>query len=129
MSYKVVSEILGFKDMQEIVIEPIDDFFSKMSDANNKNISFILVNPHLLREYSFNLPQDMKTLLKIDNNTNITVYNILLIQKPLEKSTINFLAPIVINNDNKTVAQVVLEPKQNPDFGMAERIESFKQEK
>ena len=129
MSYKVVSEILGFKDMQEIVIEPIDDFFSKMSDANNKNISFILVNPHLLREYSFNLPQDMKTLLKIDNNTNITVYNILLIQKPLEKSTINFLAPIVINNDNKTLAQVVLEPKQNPDFGMAERIESFKQEK
>ena len=129
MSYKVVSEILGFKDMQEIVIEPIDDFFSKMSDANNKNISFILVNPHLLREYSFNLPQDIKTLLKIDNNTNITVYNILLIQKPLEKSTINFLAPIVINNDNKTVAQVVLEPKQNPDFGMAERIESFKQEK
>ena len=129
MSYKVVSEILGFKDMQEIVIEPIDDFFSKMSDANNKNISFILVNPHLLREYSFNLPQDIKTLLNIDNNTNITVYNILLIQKPLEKSTINFLAPIVINNDNKTVAQVVLEPKQNPDFGMAERIESFKQEK
>ena len=129
MSYKVVSEILGFKDMQEIVIEPIDDFFSKMSDANNKNISFILVNPHLLREYSFNLPQDMKTLLKIDNNTNITVYNILLIQKPLEKSTINFLAPIVLNNDNKTVSQIVLEPKQNPDFGMAERIESFKQEK
>ncbi len=129
MGYKVVSEILGFKDMQEIVIEPIDDFFSKMSDANNKNISFILVNPHLLREYSFNLPQDIKTLLKIDNDTSITVYNILLIQKPLEKSTINFLAPIVINNDNKTVAQVVLEPKQNPDFGMAERIESFKQEK
>ena len=129
MGYKVVSEILGFKDMQEIVIEPIDDFFSKMSDANNKNISFILVNPHLLREYSFNLPQDIKTLLNIDNSTNITVYNILLIQKPLEKSTINFLAPIVINNDNKTVAQVVLEPKQNPDFGMAERIESFKQEK
>ncbi|WP_297433403.1 flagellar assembly protein FliW [Sulfurimonas sp.] len=128
MGYKVVSEILGFKDMQEIVIEPIDDFFSKMSDANNKNISFILVNPHLLREYSFNLPQDIKTLLKIDNDTSITVYNILLIQKPLEKSTINFLAPIVINNDNKTVAQVVLEPKQNPDFGMAERIESFKQE-
>jgi len=129
MGYKVVSEILGFKDMQEIVIEPIDDFFSKMSDANNKSISFILVNPHLLREYSFNLPQDIKALLKIDNNTNITVYNILLIQKPLEKSTINFLAPIVINNDNKTVAQVVLEPKQNPDFGMAERIESFKVEK
>ena len=129
MNYKIVSEILGFKDMKEVVLEPIDDFFSKMSDATNDKISFILVNPHLLREYSFNLPQDIKNLLKIDDNTNITVYNILLIQKPLEKSTINFLAPIVINNDNKTIAQVVLEPKQYPDFGMAEKIESFKEEK
>jgi len=129
MHYKVVSEILGFKDMKEVRIEPIDEFFSKMSDANNKNISFSLINPHLLREYSFTLPHDIKTLLKIDDNTDITVYNILLIQKPPETSTINFLAPIVVNNDNKTVAQVVLEPKQNPDFGMAERINSFKIEK
>ena len=85
MNYKIVSEILGFKDMKEVVLEPIDDFFSKMSDATNDKISFILVNPHLLREYSFNLPQDIKNLLKIDDNTNITVYNILLIHKPLEK--------------------------------------------
>jgi len=129
MHYKVVSEILGFKDMKEVRIEPIDEFFSKMSDANNKNISFSLINPHLLREYSFTLPADIKALLKIDDNTDITVYNILLIQKPPETSTINFLAPIVVNNDNKTVAQVVLEPKQNPDFGMAERINTFTAEK
>jgi len=129
MHYKVVSEILGFKDMKEVLIEPIDEFFSKMSDANNKNISFSLINPHLLREYSFTLPADIKALLKIDDNTDITVYNILLIQKPPETSTINFLAPIVVNNDNKTVAQVVLEPKQNPDFGMAERINTFTAEK
>ncbi len=126
MSYRVVSEILGFKETKEVVIEPIDDLFSKMSDTNDKNISFTLVNPYLLREYGFDLPQDMKKLLEINDNTNISVYNILLIQKPLEKSTINFLAPIVVNNDNKTLAQVVLEPKENPDFGMAERIEFFK---
>jgi len=129
MHYKVVSEILGFKDMKEVRIEPIDEFFSKMSDANNKNISFSLINPHLLREYSFTLPADIKNLLKIDDNTDITVYNILLIQKPPETSTINFLAPIVVNNNNKTVAQVVLEPKQNPNFGMAERINTFTAEK
>jgi flagellar assembly factor FliW len=126
MSYKVVSEILGFKDTKEVTIEPIDELFSKMSDTNDKNISFTLVNPFLLREYAFDLPQDMKKLLEIDDNTNLSVYSILLIQKPLEKSTINFLAPIVVNNDNKTLAQVILEPKEYPDFGMAERIESFK---
>ena len=125
MSYKVVSEILGFKETKEVAIEAVDKLFSKMSDTDNENISFTLVNPYLLREYAFDLPEDMKKLLEIDDESNITVYNILLIQKPLEKSTINFLAPIVVNNDNKTLAQVILEPKQNPDFGMAERIESF----
>jgi len=128
MQYKVVSEILGFKETTDVKIEEIDDFFSKMIDTNNENISFILVKPYMLREYEFEIPQDVKQTLHIDENSNISVYNILLIQKPLEKSTINFLAPIVVNEENKTLAQVVLEPKQHPDFGMAERIESFKQE-
>ena len=128
MHYKVVSEILGFKETTDVKIEEIDDIFSKMVDVNNENISFILVKPYMLREYEFEIPQDFKQTLQIDDNSKLSVYNILLIQKPLEKSTINFLAPIVVNEENKTLAQVVLEPKQHPDFGMAERIESFKQE-
>ncbi len=127
MHYKVVSEILGFKETSDVKIEEIDDIFSKMVDVNNENISFILVKPYMLREYEFEIPQDIKQTLDLDEKSNISVYNILLIQKPLEKSTINFLAPIVVNEENKTLAQVVLEPKQHPDFGMAERIESFKQ--
>jgi len=129
MSYKVVGEILGFQDTKEVEVNAIDDLFSKMTDINNANISFILVNPYLLREYSFDVPLDIKTSLDIKDNSKISVYNILLIQKPLERSTINFLAPIIINHDNNTFTQMVLEPKQNPDFGMAERIESFKTEK
>ncbi len=128
MHYKVVSEILGFKETSDVKIEEIDDIFSKMVDVNNENISFILVKPYMLREYEFEIPQDVKQTLQIDDKSKLSVYNILLIQKPLEKSTINFLAPIVVNEENKTLAQVVLEPKQHPDFGMAERIESFKQE-
>ena len=128
MHYKIVSEILGFKETTDVKIEEIDDIFSKMVDVNNENISFILVKPYMLREYEFEIPQDVKQTLQIDDNSKLSVYNILLIQKPLEKSTINFLAPIVVNEENKTLAQVVLEPKQHPDFGMAERIESFKQE-
>jgi flagellar assembly factor FliW len=129
MRYRVISEILGFKDTKEFEIEPIDDLFFTMRDTENENVSFTLVNPFMLRDYAFDLPPDMKKLLEIDDNTDISVYNILLIQKPIEKSTINFLAPIVVNNDKKILAQVILEPKQNPDFGMAEKIEDFKTDK
>ena len=128
MSYEVKGEILGFVNTKQVDISEIDELFSTMKDTQNNGISFTLVNPYLLREYSFDVPSDIKILLDINADSKISVYNILLIQKPLEKSTINFLAPIIINHDNNTLAQIVLEPKQNPDYGMAETIESFRKE-
>jgi len=129
MAYEVKGEILGFVNTKQVDINEIDELFSTMIDKQNEGISFTLVNPYILREYSFDIPTKTKNLLNINNNSKISVYNILLIQKPLEKSTINFLAPIIINHDNNTLAQIVLEPKQNPDYGMAERIESFRKNK
>jgi len=125
MSYEVKSPILGFEEMTEVAINEIDEMFSTMHDEKNKEISFTMVNPYILREYSFDVPTDVRVLLDIKEDSNISVYNITLIQNPLENSTINFLAPIVVNNDNKRVAQVVLDKKRHPDFGMAESIISF----
>ena len=125
MSYNVVSEIIGFEDTKNVAIHQIDELFFTLKDLDNENISFTLVNPYLLREYDFEIPDAMQELLEIDENSNISVYNILIIQKPLEKSVINFLAPILINHDNKKVAQIILDPKQHPDYKMAEAIANF----
>jgi flagellar assembly factor FliW len=128
MNYKIKGQILGFEDTTNVSINAVDTLFLTMKDTDNENIFFTLANPNVLREYSFDLPRDVKVLLGINEDSSIDVYNIVVIQKPLENSTINFLAPIVVNNDNNTVAQAVLNPKQHPDFGMAESIKSFKQE-
>ncbi len=127
MQYEVKSEILGFDETKNVSINEIDPLFSTMIDNEHENISFTLVNPYLLRDYTIDIPLDMKELLKIDESSKVSVYNILLIQKPLEKSTINFLAPIIINHDNNTLAQIILEPKLHPDYGMVETIASFKE--
>ena len=126
MSYEVKGQILGFENMMNIEINEIDNMFSTMQDKDNKDISFTMVNPYTLREYSFDVPRDVKVLLEIKEDSSMSVYNITLIQNPLENSTINFLAPIVVNNDNKKIAQVVLNQQRHPDFGMAESIASFK---
>jgi flagellar assembly factor FliW len=126
MSYEVKGSILGFEDTLNVDINEVDELFSTMQDTENKDITFTIVNPYALREYSFDLPTDIKVLLEINEKSNVSVYNIVVIQKPLEDSAINFLAPIIINNDNKKIAQAVLNPKKHPDFGMAERIKSFK---
>ncbi len=128
MNYIIKGEILGFQITKSVHINEIDPLFSTMIDDDNENISFTLINPYLLREYSMDIPKDVQQLLEIKEDSKLSVYNILLIQKPLEKSTINFLAPIIINHDNNTLAQVILDPKSHPDYGMTETIASFKEE-
>ncbi|MDQ7042284.1 MAG: flagellar assembly protein FliW [Sulfurimonas sp.] len=129
MSYDVRGELLGFPDTQKVTIEEIDSFFCTLKDINNEHITFTVVNPYALREYSFDIPVDIKILLEITQESKLSVYNILIIQNPIEDSYINFLAPIIVNNDNKKLAQIVLEPKKYPDFGMIESIKSFQEEK
>ena len=127
MSYAVRGELLGFPDTHTVEIIKIDELFATLKDTQNDNISFTIVNPYALREYSFDVPTDIKILLDITKESSIDVYNILIIQNPLDKSTINFLAPIIVNHDNNKLAQIILEPRKHPDFGMAESIESFKE--
>jgi len=125
--YEIKMDILGFEETKNVEIHEIDDFFSTMQDTDNKDISFTIVNPYQLREYSFDLPSNIKVLLDIKENSKIDVYNIVVIQKPLENSTVNFLAPIILNNDNNKIAQTVLSKKDHPEFGMTETIKSFKE--
>lgn len=125
MEYAVKSPILGFEDMETIKFELIDEMFATVRDANNEDISFTLVNPYSLREYSFDVPLSLKTLLEIKNDSRLSVYNIVVIQSPLNNSCVNFLAPLIFNEDNKTVAQLVLNSKTHPDFRMAETIKSL----
>ena len=125
--YEVKSSILGFENISEIEIHDIDNLFSTMQDTNDKNISFTIINPYMLREYSFDLASDIKILLDINKDSKVSVYNIVVIQEPLENSLINFLAPIIVNNDNNKIAQAVLSKEKHPEFGMAETIKSFKE--
>ena len=125
--YKVIGNILGFEETVNVEMSEIDELFSTIKDIDNKDIIFTVVNPYALREYSFDLPSDVKVILEINEKSNVSVYNVVVIQNPLENSTINFLAPIIVNNDNNKIAQAVLGSKKHPDFGMTESIKSFKE--
>lgn len=125
MAYEIRGTLYGFDETRNVEIKEIDPLFSTMIDVNNENISFTLVRPNLLREYAFDLPADVKALLQINEDSTVSVYNILVIQKPLEESTINFLAPLVINHDNNYMAQAILDPKKYPDYDIAQSIKSF----
>jgi flagellar assembly factor FliW len=129
MEFELKSQILGFEDLTKLKLEKIDDLFAKATNAEGEHPSFVLVNPYMLREYDFELPEYIKVLLGITEDTeNIAVYNTMVVQTPLEDSLINFLAPFVFNFDTQSVAQVVLDNTTYPQYGILEPFNKFTQQ-
>jgi flagellar assembly factor FliW len=126
MQYEVKSPILGFDQISTVKITPIDELFLTLIGGEDSNISFTLVNPYKLREYSFDVPASMRILLDINEKSNVLVYNVVIIQNPLDESCVNFLAPLIFNQDNATMAQVILDAKDHPEYALAEPIKNFK---
>jgi len=125
MEYEVKLPILGFEETTRVKFEKIDDLSAKVYDVDNPNISFLLINPYALMEYSFDVPTPIQVLLDINQASKVNVYNILVLQKPFEKSVVNFLAPVIFNEDNKTMGQTVLSIKDYPEYANVKEIGEF----
>lgn len=125
MTYQVKTEILGFENIRSVEFNEIDELFATINSNENDSISFTLVNPYMLREYSFDLPSSAKVMLEIDEDSHVLVYNIMVVQNPLNESRVNFLAPIIFNKDKGLMGQIALRATEYPDFGLAEQLKTF----
>jgi flagellar assembly factor FliW len=109
MIYEVKKPILGFENVLRVKLDEVDRLFATL-EAENKSIpTFTLINPYAIREYSFDIPKDVQVLLDINENSNILVYNIVVLHNPITKSVVNFKAPLIFNKDNHTMAQFILD--------------------
>ena len=123
MKFEISVPLLGFENIKEITLEKIDDIFMKMQAANYEYISFTLIDPFILRDYDFEVPQNIQNILEINDKSNLLTLNIVLLQNPIEDSVINFISPIVFNTDNKKAAQIILP--ESTKYGVAEKISTF----
>ncbi len=122
MKIKIVAPIFGFENIDEVLFENIDDFFAKIEC---ENISFTLIDPSKLREYSFEIPDFYKELLKIETMEDVIVYNTVIISSDIKKSIVNFAAPIVINKKENLLAQIALDESCHKEFGISESISKY----
>lgn len=123
MKFEITTPLLGFENVKDITLEKIDDIFMKMQAVDDDFISFTLINPFVLRNYDFEVPQNIQDSLEINDKSNLLTLNIVLIQNPIEDSVINFIAPIVFNTDNNKAAQVILQ--ESTEYSVAEKISNF----
>ena len=122
MKIKVVAPIFGFENIGEVNFLGIDDFFTKIESGD---ISFTLIDPSKLRDYSFEIPLYYKELLKIDAEDDIKVYNLITVSSDIKKSTVNFAAPIIVNEKESLLAQVALDEVKYKKFGLCEPISEY----
>ena len=123
MKFDIITPLLGFEDVKQVELEKIDDIFMKMKSLNTEHVSFTFVDPFVLREYEFEIPEKTRELLEVSKSSNILILNIVLIQTPIEDSTVNFIGPIVFNTDSNKAAQILLQESTN--YGVAEKISTF----
>jgi len=116
MKFTVKKPIPGFENINEVELAKIDETIAVLKDSDGR-VLFSLINPFVLREYSFDVPADVKVLLDINENSNVEVYNNIVMKEPVTESLINFKAPFLFNLDNKTCAQVILDDEKFAKLG------------
>jgi len=123
MKFDIAGPLLGFENLKQVELQKIDDIFMKMQSLEDEHISFTLIDPFVLREYDFEVPDAIQELLEITDDSNLLVLNIVLIQTPIEDSIVNFIGPILFNTDTNRAAQIILQESTN--YGVAEKISTF----
>jgi flagellar assembly factor FliW len=124
MIFDVKAPIPGFDQIKQVELEKIDDFFMQLKSCDD-DTTFMLINPFLLREYDFEVPEYFKNLLELKEDSNILILNIMIVATPIENSVINFIAPLIFNTDNKSVAQVILDSNKYKEYGIMEEISGY----
>ncbi|WDH82240.1 flagellar assembly protein FliW [Paenibacillus urinalis] len=100
--------IPGFEEETAFAILPYENSpFHMMQSVQEPGLSFLLADPFLFEpQYEFELPQHEAAELQIDEEVNVLC--IVTIGESLSDSSINLLAPIVINPINRQGKQIVL---------------------
>lgn len=123
MKFDISIPLLGFENVKQVELQKIDDIFMKMQSTTDEHISFTLINPFVLREYDFEVPQNIQDSLEATKDSNLLILNIVLIQTPIEESIVNFIGPLIFNTDNNKAAQIIIQ--DSTKYGVAEKISSF----
>lgn len=101
--------ILGFEQLDKFILEAIEDTpFAYLKSTEDMNVSFITTSPfYWYKDYVLQLSDGLKDKLDLKQEKDTLVLGIVTIKNPLEQSTINLLAPLIINVIQKIGVQHV----------------------
>lgn len=115
--------ILGYEHLKRYVLADYDTEspFKWLQSIEDMNVSFPVTIPALFGiEYTFTLPEFEAKIIDLSSIEDVLTLNIVNIPKgePAE-STVNLLAPIIINISNKKAIQMIL---QEGDYSVRQKL-------
>ncbi|MFF2483656.1 flagellar assembly protein FliW [Paenibacillus sp. NPDC058071] len=103
--------IYGFEAFNRYKVEEVEENspFLHIKNIDEPNIGFVVISPFdVYADYEFQLNDRLIAELGVSHAEDVCVLSIITIKKPFEKSTINLLAPLVINVKTGVGRQAVL---------------------
>ncbi|NMF00560.1 flagellar assembly protein FliW [Aneurinibacillus aneurinilyticus] len=108
--YTFEQGIPGFPNEREFLLVQVQDSPFTVLHSLQGNLYFFLIDPfRFFADYEFALPDYVLDQLEIKNRENVLSYSIVVLRDPLHDSTVNLVAPIVLNTTNRKGMQLVLE--------------------
>lgn len=104
--------IPGFPDENEFAFLPYeaDSPFGFLQSTHDANLTFLIVEPFsFLPEYTFELSDEWSKEIGVSPENPPQIFNIVSIKEPLQQSTVNLLAPVIVNWKDCKAKQIILE--------------------
>ena len=108
--------LLGLENEKKFVLLPIDADLplAILQSVDNAEIGFVVGYPFAFKkDYSFDISEDDRVQLQIEKEEDVLTYSIVTMKETFQDSTINLLAPLIINMDEKCGKQIVLQDNKS----------------
>ena len=103
--------LLGFPDYEKYILLSLDADLPLLllQSTEEERVGFIVAFPFAFnKDYAFDLNEENKEQLQIENEEDVITYSIVTLKETFAESTLNLLAPVVINVKKKLGKQIVL---------------------
>lgn len=127
MHFNVRLPILGFPQCTGFDLQTIDTLFSRLiNDTEEKLPAFLLIDPFVVNpEFAIELPVVVEEALEIQSADEVRILAIMITAEPIERSLVNFRAPLIFNTRTQTMGQMLQDGNAALAFGIAEPLEKF----
>lgn len=113
--------ILAFEESKKfIILNSRKESFFWLQSVDDPKLSLPCINPDIIAEnYEVNLSDEQFAEINVDENSEMIVLCVVRIPENIRESTVNLIAPIIINATAKQGMQVVME---NTDYNVRHRL-------